>query len=47
MCDISVFGCEDLAHYLVREGRETEAARAFEQWMDATPDLVEAANQSG
>jgi tetratricopeptide (TPR) repeat protein len=46
MCDISAFGCEDLAFAQVREGLDSKAATSFERWLAATPDAVHAANSS-
>jgi hypothetical protein len=46
LCEVSFAGCRDLADYLVREGRDTDAAVAYERWMEATPDAVAAANDS-
>jgi len=46
MCEVSDFGCEDLALYQVREGQDSKAAASFERWLHATPDAVHAANSS-
>lgn len=46
MCEVTPFGCQDLAPYLVREGLDNEAAAAYERWMTATPDAVSVANAS-
>jgi hypothetical protein len=46
MCDVSFAGCRDLGEHLVREGRDPDAAAAYERWMEATPDAVNAANNS-
>lgn len=46
MCRISFEGCRDLADFLVAEGLDTAAAAAYEQWIEATPDYVAAANGS-
>ena len=46
MCELSDLGCEDLAQFQVRQGLDAEAAVSFERWLDATPDVVHAANSS-
>jgi Tetratricopeptide repeat len=47
LCETSPFGCYDLADYLVREGKDPEAAPTYERWMNANPDAVAVANASG